>query len=61
MKENLMSTTSYVEDSNKNKIAPINAQVCLMALIKEEFDFYIARCNSLILNSLSGKNVYYKV
>lgn len=61
MKENLMGTTSYIEDANKNKIYPINAQICLMALIKEEFDFYIARCNSLILNSLSGKNVYYKV
>ena len=61
MKENLMNTTSYVEDTNKNKTFPIDAQVCLMALIKEEFDFYIARCNSLILNSLSGKNVYYKV
>ena len=61
MKENLMNTTSYVEDSHKNKIFPINAQVCLMALIKEEFDVYVARCNSLILNSLSGKNVYYKV
>lgn len=61
MKENLMTTTSYIEDINKNKIFPINAQVCLMALIKEEFDPYVARCNSLILNSLSGKNVYYKV
>ena len=61
MKENLMNTTSYIEDINKNKIFPINAQVCLMALIKEEFDPYVARCNSLILNSLSGKNVYYKV
>ena len=61
MKENLMNTTSYVEDNHKNKIFPINAQICLMALIKEEFDVYVARCNSLTLNSLSGKNVYYKV
>ena len=61
MKGDLMDTTSYVEDYHKNKIFPINAQVCLMALIKEEFDVYVARCNSLILNSLSGKNVYYKV
>ena len=61
MKENLMNTTSYIEDINRNKIFPINAQVCLMALIKEEFNPYVARCNSLILNSLSGKNVYYKV
>ena len=61
MKENLMATTSYIDDTNKNKEFPINAQVCLMALIKEDFNPQVARCNSLILNSLSGRNVYYKV
>ena len=55
MKENLMNTTSYIEDINRNKIFPINAQVCLMALIKEEFNPYVARCNSLILKTIKIK------
>lgn len=64
MKENLMDTTSYTAkliDGKNVKADGINAQVCLMALIREEFNNSIARCNSLVLNSLAGKNVYFKV
>jgi len=61
MKENPMETGSYISDHNKDKHNFIDAQVCVMALIREEFDSYVARCNSLILNSLCGKNIYYRV
>lgn len=64
MQENLMETTSYVSalvDGKSTKINTVNAQICMLALIREEFDTYVSRCNSLILNSLCGKNVYYRV
>lgn len=64
MKENLMDTTSYVPTlvgKDNVKANTINAKVCLMALIREELDLNNMRCNSLILNSLSGRNVYFRI
>lgn len=62
MRPNVMETTSYIrEEGTDKKINPIDAKICLMSLIKEEITLDFARCNALILNSLCGKNVYYKV
>lgn len=62
MQPNIIETTSYVREvGTDNKKDPIDAQLCFMSLIREELSPEYARCNALILNSLCGKNVYYKV
>jgi len=59
-------TTSYVYRTNANsgimeRTENINAKVGFMSLIKENLSSEILRCNSLFLNSLCGKNIYFKV
>lgn len=62
MIENNMETGCYVRAQGSNeRINTINAEVSLMALIKEEFNATVSRCNSLMLNSMTGKTVYYRV
>ncbi len=64
MKHLPMETTSYIntlENGLKVKSMNINSQMCLMCLIKEELDVNTLRCNSFVLNSLCGKNVYYRI
>lgn len=66
MQPNVLSTTSYVSRVNPEtgiieKHNGINAKVGFMGLIKEKLSSEILRCNSLFLNSLCGKNVYFKV
>lgn len=65
MKNNMIDTTSYLPILNEQNIRTkgynIDSQVCLIGLIKEELDLATVRCNALVLNSLCGKNVYYKV
>ena len=61
----MIDTTSYLPMLNEQNIRTkgynIDSQVCLIGLIKEELDLATVRCNALVLNSLCGKNVYYKV
>ena len=64
MKNNIIDTTSYISNYKNNmkiKEKNINSQVCLMCMIKEELDLEIMKCNSLVLNSLCGQNVYFKI
>ena len=65
MVENIMETTSYIlklDENNMNaKTYNVDSQICLMALIREELTLQNIRCNSLILNSLCGKNVYFRI
>lgn len=62
MQPNSIETTSYVrEESTDNKINNVNAKMCLMSLIKEQLPVDFVKSNALVLNSLCGKNIYYKV
>ena len=62
MTQKSMETTSYLREvGTDNKINNINAKICLLALIKEEMSESTIRCNSLLLNSMCGKNIYYKI
>lgn len=62
MDNNLLETGCFVRQETTNaRINTIDAQICLMALVKEKLDADIIRCNALMLNSLTGKTVYYRV
>ena len=62
MTQKNVETTSYLREvGTDNKVNNINAKICLLALIKEEMSESTIRCNSLLLNSMCGKNIYYKI
>ena len=62
MTQKSMETTSYLREvGTDNRVDNINAKICLLALIKEEMSESTIRCNSLLLNSMCGKNIYYKI
>ena len=65
MQPNILPTTSFVYKTNGDGVIErannINAKVALVCLIKELLTEEQLRCNALMLNSLCGKNVYYRV
>jgi len=62
MDNNLLESGCFVrEESTNNRINTIDAKVCMMGIIKENLDNNLIRCNSLMLNSLTGKTAYYRV
>ena len=62
MTQKNVETTSYLREvGTDNRVDNINAKICLLALIKEEMSESTIRCNSLLLNSMCGKNIYYKI
>lgn len=58
-------TTSYIaritESGDLEYGCGINSKVGLMCLVKEQLSSETIRCNCMLLNSLCGKNVYYRL